>query len=79
MLGNIDETEVESTFPVPSLGLRKDSTPKQSQYFDALETSDEGEDFDHLNNLYYNEPRYTDSPSSSWWETESSSSITGEL
>ena len=29
---------------MPSLGLNKESAPKQSQYFDALETIDEGED-----------------------------------
>ena len=79
MLGNIDETEVESLLLVPSLGLSKDSTPKQSQYFDALETTDEGEDFDYLNNPYNDELRDTDLPSSSWWETESSNSTTGEL
>ena len=62
---------------MPSLGLNKDSAPKQSQYFDALETIDEGEDFDPLNNQYNDEISDTDSSSSSSWETESSNSITG--
>ena len=77
MLENIEQSEVESLLPVPSLGLNKDSAPKQSQYFDALETIDEGEDFDPLNNQYNDEISDTDSSSSSSWETESSNSITG--
>ena len=79
MLGNIDETEVESLLPVPSLGINKDAAPNQSQYFDALETIDEGEDFDPLNNPYNDEISDTDSSSSSSWETESSNSTTGEF
>ena len=79
MLGSIDETEVESLRSVVSLGLSKASTPKQSQYFDALETTDEGEDFDYLGNPYNNELRDSDSPNSSRCEKESLNSTIDEL
>ena len=63
---------------MPSLGLNKDSVPKQSQYFDALETIDEGEDYEVLNDTTNDDISDTDSSSSSSsWETESSNSTTG--
>ena len=79
ILGNIDENETEFLLPVPSLGLDKESAPKQSQYFDALETIDEGEDNEFANDLQNGNISDSDSSSTSSWETESSKSTTGEI
>ena len=77
ILGHIDEREEESLLPVPSLGLNNESATKQSQYFDALETIDEGEDNEFLNDLRNENSCDSDSSSTLSWETESSNSITG--
>ena len=79
ILGHIDESEAETLIPVPSLGLNKESGPKQSQYFDALETIDEYDDSDLSNNIENDETSDSDSSSSSSWETDSSDSTTGEI
>ena len=64
---------------MPSLGLNKESAPKQSQYFDALETIDEGEDNEFPNDLRNENISDSDSSSTSSWETESLNSTTGEI
>ena len=79
ILGNIDENETEFLLPVPSLGLDKESAPKQSQYFDALETIDEGEINEFANDMQNGNISDSDSSSTSSWETESSKSTTGEI
>ena len=64
---------------MPSLGLNKESAPKQSQYFDALETIDEGEDNEFSTDLRNENISDSDSSSTSSWETESLNSTTGEI
>ena len=77
--GADDENEVESLLPVPNLSSRKGTAPTHSQYFDALETIDEVDDFEPNNNGQNNEIDNTDSSStsSSSWETDTSCSSKG--
>ena len=77
--GADDENEIESLLPVPNLGSKKSSAPTHSQYFDALETINEVDDFEYNNNAQHMEIDHTDSSStsSSSWETDSSCSSKG--
>ena len=77
--GPDDENEIESLLPVPNLGSKKGTAPTHSQYFDALETIDEVDDFEPNNNAQNTVIDSTDSSStsSSSWETDTSCSSKG--
>ena len=72
------EEETDSLLQLSSLARKEGSAPSKSQYFDAMETIDELDDFEQIDNLHNGENCNSDtSSSSSSWEDDSSSSIPG--
>ena len=81
MLGFPDTDEESSFLPQPLSTTTKFSEPTKSQYFDALETIQEVEDFDPSEDVHAVESYSSDDnlsySSSSSWETNSEISIKG--